>query len=291
MKFLPLIWRNLGRNKLRSAAHRRRDRARDRAGLPAAHHARGPRRAASTTIATNTRISCTTRPGSSTRCPTPTSRRCARCRAWSGAASWTWFGGAFEEEKGVTFPNFAVEPEAIGVGLRGLRHRAGGARGLPALPRRRARRPRHARRVRLEDRRPRHAEEHRLPGRPRLPDRRRDPAATARRTSGSSASTSTRRCARRASASTRSAPSGCASTTRARVEPLMREIDEMFRNSEARDRLRDREELLRELLRDPRGLRHDHPDRDRRWWRSASSSSPPTPRACRCASASARSRC
>jgi putative ABC transport system permease protein len=30
------------------------------------------------------------------------------------ATSWTWFGGAFEEEKGVTFPNFAVDAESIG---------------------------------------------------------------------------------------------------------------------------------------------------------------------------------
>jgi hypothetical protein len=32
-----------------------------------------------------------------------------------GAVSWTWFGGAFEIEKGVAFPNFAVEPEGVGV--------------------------------------------------------------------------------------------------------------------------------------------------------------------------------
>jgi len=30
------------------------------------------------------------------------------------AASWTWYGGVFEEEKGVTFPSFAVDPEAVG---------------------------------------------------------------------------------------------------------------------------------------------------------------------------------
>jgi putative ABC transport system permease protein len=29
------------------------------------------------------------------------------------ATTWTWFGGAFEEEKGVTFPNFAVSQETI----------------------------------------------------------------------------------------------------------------------------------------------------------------------------------
>jgi putative ABC transport system permease protein len=30
------------------------------------------------------------------------------------AVSWTWFGGAFEPEKGVGFPNFAVDPEPLG---------------------------------------------------------------------------------------------------------------------------------------------------------------------------------
>ena len=29
------------------------------------------------------------------------------------AASWTWYGGMFEVEKGVTFPSFATEPEVI----------------------------------------------------------------------------------------------------------------------------------------------------------------------------------
>src|SRR5262249_8828262 len=32
-----------------------------------------------------------------------------------GAATWTWFGGAYRSEEGVTFPNMAVEPDAIGV--------------------------------------------------------------------------------------------------------------------------------------------------------------------------------
>jgi putative ABC transport system permease protein len=30
------------------------------------------------------------------------------------ASSWTWFGGAYDVDEGVTFPNFAVEPDAIG---------------------------------------------------------------------------------------------------------------------------------------------------------------------------------
>jgi putative ABC transport system permease protein len=32
-----------------------------------------------------------------------------------GAASWTWFGGAYREEEGATFPTLAVEPDAVGV--------------------------------------------------------------------------------------------------------------------------------------------------------------------------------
>ena len=32
-----------------------------------------------------------------------------------GVASWTWFGGSYRKEEGVAFPNMAVEPEALGV--------------------------------------------------------------------------------------------------------------------------------------------------------------------------------
>jgi putative ABC transport system permease protein len=32
-----------------------------------------------------------------------------------GVASWTWFGGAYRKEEGVSFPNMAVEPDAVGV--------------------------------------------------------------------------------------------------------------------------------------------------------------------------------
>jgi putative ABC transport system permease protein len=32
-----------------------------------------------------------------------------------GAASWTWFGGAYRSEDGVSFPNLAVESDALGV--------------------------------------------------------------------------------------------------------------------------------------------------------------------------------
>ena len=32
-----------------------------------------------------------------------------------GAATWTWFGGAYQGKEGVTFPNMAVEPDSVGV--------------------------------------------------------------------------------------------------------------------------------------------------------------------------------
>ena len=32
-----------------------------------------------------------------------------------GVASWTWFGGMYREEDGVSFPNFAIEPDAVGI--------------------------------------------------------------------------------------------------------------------------------------------------------------------------------
>jgi putative ABC transport system permease protein len=31
------------------------------------------------------------------------------------ATSWTWFGGVFVDEEGVSFPNFAIEPDQVGV--------------------------------------------------------------------------------------------------------------------------------------------------------------------------------
>src|SRR5262249_4984496 len=32
-----------------------------------------------------------------------------------GAASWTWFGGMYRQEEGVSFPNMAIEPDAVGI--------------------------------------------------------------------------------------------------------------------------------------------------------------------------------
>ena len=121
---------------------------------------------------------------------------------------------------------------------------------------------RHTRALRLEDRRPRHAEGHGLPARPDVPHRRRDPEPSvphfwfqreyleqaleanggqfdfARHDLG----------ARRRS-------------ERASIR-CMRQIDEMFRNSEARDRVGDREELFRNFFGLLEGLVVRDPDRD-----------------------------
>jgi putative ABC transport system permease protein len=113
MKFLPFIWRQLVRNKLRTGLT---------AGaiglaialvcllltMPAGMDAM------LTKIASNTRI--VTHNEAGLVYPLPYSYL-QKVRAMPGvvaAASWTWFGGAFRTEKGVEFPNFAIDPEDVG---------------------------------------------------------------------------------------------------------------------------------------------------------------------------------
>jgi putative ABC transport system permease protein len=113
MKFLPFIWRQLSRNKLRTALT---------AGaiglavalvcilltMPAGMDA------LLSNLASNTRIVVHNEAGLVY--PLPYSY-IGKIRSQPGvvsAASWTWFGGVFREEKGVEFPNFAIEPEHVG---------------------------------------------------------------------------------------------------------------------------------------------------------------------------------
>ncbi len=113
MKFLPLIWLNLVRNRLRSLLT---------AGaialavalvcllrtMPEGLDALISEAAADTRIIVHNDAGLVY--------PLPYSYM-QKVRALPGVvevASWTWFGGVFEEEKGVTFPNFATEPEPIG---------------------------------------------------------------------------------------------------------------------------------------------------------------------------------
>lgn len=113
MKYLGLIRANLGRNKLRSVLT---------AGavtlavvlvcmlltMPAGLDTLVER------IASNTRISVHNKAGVVYPMPYSFTRKVRQVDGVAAAVSWTWFGGAYEEEGQVTFPSFAVEPEHIG---------------------------------------------------------------------------------------------------------------------------------------------------------------------------------
>jgi putative ABC transport system permease protein len=114
VKFLPLIWRNLLRNKLRTAL------TCGAIGLaialvcllltmPSGLDALLNR------VASNTRVVVHNEAGLVYPLPYSYLQKIRTLPGVVGAASWTWYGGVFEVEKGVTFPNFAVEPEAVGV--------------------------------------------------------------------------------------------------------------------------------------------------------------------------------
>ena len=184
MKFLPFIWSQLARNKIRTALT---------AGaiglavslvcllltMPAGLDA------LLSDVASNTRIVVHNEAGLVYPLPYAYLQKIRAQQGVVSAASWTWYGGVFREEKGVEFPNFAVEPDPIGIvwedwgidpkQLEEFQRNRDGAlvEGLRrAGKRRRDRRPRHAAEERLEDRRPRDTEGHHLPGGPELPDRR-----------------------------------------------------------------------------------------------------------------------
>ena len=113
MKFLPFIWRQLARNKIRTALT---------AGaiglavslvcilltMPAGMDA------ILTNLASNTRIVVHNEAGLVYPLPYSYIGKIRSLPGVVSAASWTWFGGVFRQEKGVEFPNFAIEPEPVG---------------------------------------------------------------------------------------------------------------------------------------------------------------------------------
>jgi putative ABC transport system permease protein len=114
VKFLPFIWRNLTRNKLRSLLT---------GGAIALAIAlvcllqtmpEGMNRLLED-VASNSRVVIHNEAGLVYPLPYSYLQKVQALPGVVGAASWTWFGGVFDEAKGVTFPNFAVEPEPIGV--------------------------------------------------------------------------------------------------------------------------------------------------------------------------------
>jgi putative ABC transport system permease protein len=113
-RFLPLVWKNLGRNKTRSVLTgaaialaialvcllRTMP-----AGLDSFLNQ----------IAKNNRISTHNKAGIVYSLPYAYLQKVRAVPGVVAAMSWTWFGGSFEQEKGVTFPNFAVDADSIGV--------------------------------------------------------------------------------------------------------------------------------------------------------------------------------
>jgi putative ABC transport system permease protein len=113
MKFLPFILQQLLRNKLRTALT---------AGaigmavalvcllltMPAGMNS------LLDDVASNTRIVVHNEAGLVYPLPYSYLQKIQSKKGVVSAASWTWYGGVFREEKGVEFPNFAVEPDPIG---------------------------------------------------------------------------------------------------------------------------------------------------------------------------------
>jgi putative ABC transport system permease protein len=114
VKFLPFIWHQLMRNKLRTALT---------AGaialavalvcllltMPAGMNTMLKN------LASGTRMVVVNKAGITYQLPYSYLQKVRAMPGVVGAASWTWYGGAFELEKGVSFPNFAVEPDAVGL--------------------------------------------------------------------------------------------------------------------------------------------------------------------------------
>ena len=113
MKFLPFIWRQLARNKIRTLLT---------AGAIALAVAlvcllltmpAGMDNILKN-LASNTRIVVHNEAGLVYPLPYSYIQKIRSMPGVVGAASWTWYGGAADLEKGVQFPNFAVEPDAVG---------------------------------------------------------------------------------------------------------------------------------------------------------------------------------
>lgn len=113
MRFAHLVWKNLWRNKLRTAMT---------GGaimlavvlvcllltMPAGMDAM------LNDFANNTRLTVHNKAGIVYSMPYSFVRKVRQTDGVAAAVAWVWYGGAFEEDGRVTFPNFAVEAEQIG---------------------------------------------------------------------------------------------------------------------------------------------------------------------------------
>jgi putative ABC transport system permease protein len=114
MKFLPFIWRQLVRNRVRTLL------TAGAIGMAVALVCLLLTMPAGLdfllkNVASNTRVVVHNEAGLVYSLPYSYLQKIRSMRGVVGAASWTWYGGAVDLDEGVTFPNFAVEPDAIGV--------------------------------------------------------------------------------------------------------------------------------------------------------------------------------
>jgi putative ABC transport system permease protein len=114
MRVLPFIWRNLGRNKTRSVL--------TGAAIALAIALVCLLRTMPagldnllSAVAKNNRISVHNEAGIVYPLPAAYLQKVRAVPGVVEATSWTWFGGTVDEDRGVTFPNFAVNPETIGI--------------------------------------------------------------------------------------------------------------------------------------------------------------------------------
>jgi putative ABC transport system permease protein len=113
MKYLPFVLKNLGRNKLRSLL------TASAIALAIAlvcilRTMPAGMDAFLSSIASNTRISTHNEAGMVYAMPYAYLQKVRGVPGVVAAISWQWFGGAVDPAKGVAFPNFAVDPEDFG---------------------------------------------------------------------------------------------------------------------------------------------------------------------------------
>lgn len=113
MKFLPLVWRNLVRNPLRSLLTGGAI-ALAIALVTLLQTMPDGLDSLLEDFASNTRIVVHNEAGLVYPIPYAYLQKVRGLPGVESAVSWTWFGGMVDEDEGVTFPSFALEPEPVG---------------------------------------------------------------------------------------------------------------------------------------------------------------------------------
>ena len=113
MSWSSFLWRNLSRNKVRSVLTGGAIALAVSLVCFLATMPDGMNRILEQ-VATNTRIVVHNEAGLVYPMPYSYMQKVRSMQGVVAATSWTWFGGVFREEQGVSFPNFAIEPDAVG---------------------------------------------------------------------------------------------------------------------------------------------------------------------------------